>query len=164
MSKETPEIIKWLERLDEDKKKQMKMLLPTFDKEGGMEFISFLIGRPITEAEYLLVLSELGLKKSDEDKKRRRKKSSGENMDFENVDWDKEIKWLYGQIKERIQMGRHLEEDGGVPLPSVDKMIEVASKLIEISLKYKESDKDLYAFLGEVLESEDDNEGSEESE
>jgi len=58
-------------------------------------------------------------------------------------------------------MGREIEERENVPLPSVDKMVEVASKLIEIAFKYKGGDKDLYSFLREIAEGDGSEPGKE---
>jgi hypothetical protein len=138
-----PPIVEWLKRLDKEERERARSILAKLDKEDGMAFLSHLLGRPITEAEYLLVMSELGLR-SD--------RKEGPGVSEDELDWDKELKWLYSQTKQRIIMGRKIEEREDVPLPSVDKMIEVASKLIEIAFKYKGGEKDIYSFLREVVE------------
>lgn len=140
-----PPILKWLKSLGNEEREKVKSVLSSLGREEGMAFLSQLFGSPITEAEYLLVMGELGLRGESEGKKTTR-------PDEADLDWDRELKWLYSQTKQRILMGREIEEKENVPLPSVDKMVEVASKLIEIAFKYKGGDKDLYSFLREIAE------------
>jgi len=158
----TPPILAWLRDLKADEREKIKSVLASLDRDDGVAFLSQMVGRPVTEAEYLLVLSELRIGKSE-----------GEKADKQNakkpdkIDWEEELKWLYSQVKERIMLGRNVEDKEGVPLPSVDKMVEVASKLVEIAFKYKSGEKDLYSFLNELAESgggsEPSGEGGEES-
>ena len=138
----TPPIIKWLRGMGEEERDRARSVLARLNKEDGVAFLSQLLGRPVTEAEYLLVMGELGLRS-----KKREESGASEG----ELDWDRELKWLYSQTKQRIIMGREIEERESVPLPSVDKMIEVASRLIEIAFKYKGGEKDIYAFLREVV-------------
>jgi len=145
MGDKAPPILKWLKGLSDAERERVKSVLSGLDKGDGMAFLSQLLGRPVTEAEYLLVMGELGLKS---------KKERGEQPSEGSLDWERELKWLYSQVKRRIVMGREIEEREGVPLPSVDKMVEVASRLIEIAFKYKGGEKDIYSFLREVVEGE----------
>ena len=156
----TPPILAWLRGLGEEEREKVKQVLAGLDQGDGVAFLSQLTGRPVTEAEYLLVLGELGLT-------RRAGRDGGGDGGSGRIDWEEELKWLYSQVKKRIVLGRSVEDREGVPLPSVDKMVEVASKLVEIAFKYKSGEKDLYAFLSEITgegdESESGGEGGEES-
>ncbi len=138
-------------------------MLAGLDRDDGVAFLSQAAGRPVTEAEYLLVMGELGLTGKNE----RANGDGGGDGGSGRIDWEEELKWLYTQVKKRIVLGRNVEDKEGVPLPSVDKMVEVASKLVEIAFKYKSGEKDLYAFLSELTEagggSEPSGEGGEES-
>lgn len=151
-----PPIVEWLKRLGKEERVKVRSVLAKLDKEDGVLFLSQFLGRPVTEAEYLLVMSELGLKSKSEEKKPAK-------SDETDLDWDRELKWLYSQTKQRIIMGREIEEREDVPLSSVDKMIEVASKLIEIAFKYKGGDKDLYSFLREIAEGDESEPGKKSS-
>jgi hypothetical protein len=146
--------VEWLRSLGEGERERVRSALAGLDREGGVALLSQLLGRPVTEAEYLLVIGELGLRSRGEDRKRA-------GTSEVELDWERELKWLYSQTKQRIVMGREIEEKEGVPLPSVDKMIEVASRLIEIAFKYRGGEKDLYSFLREVAEGEESEPGSE---
>jgi hypothetical protein len=149
-----PPIVEWLGRLSREERERVKSVLSSMSREDGVAFLSQLLGRPVTEAEYLLVMGELGLRSKSKEEKPAK---NGEA----DLDWDRELKWLYSQTKQRILMGREIEEKENVPLPSVDKMVEVASKLIEIAFKYKGGDKDLYSFLREVAEGSEGEPGKE---
>jgi hypothetical protein len=161
--KNPPPIAEWLKGLSSEEREKLKTILSKLGREEGMEFLTHLLGRPVTKAEYLLVLGELGIKSKGEEAGKEDKGGGKAGK----INWEDELEWLYSQVKERIVLGRGVEEREGVPLPSVDKMVEVASRLVEIALKYKSGEKDLYSLLNELAESggegEPGGEGGEES-
>jgi len=64
-----PPIIEWLKRLGKEERVKVRSVLAKLDKEDGVLFLSQFLGRPVTEAEYLLVMGELGLRSKSEEKK-----------------------------------------------------------------------------------------------